>query len=383
MEWTLREFENLNLYSNDSLQKIITSVVNSSSNAVLVNMFEDSLILLDHDEGQFYVADYNFDAKSLRLKIENFEPVELKQETDNFKEKVMDFFEDEDASVTELAENYKEEVIGQERYISNLINEAMGTKDFSDVIDWKKVKDAIDQDDVEELRKNKFFESYEKRLETHPLTEVKLFDWENPINVSLVDTEPKKLVNKTAVEKANDLWKKAEFKEAFKESASVLLEDVEEGAEKFKALLEDYPQVFYLDSADRKTLFGKTILSLEDVKDEMSILIKGLDLLFEKFDLAEMRDEYLAEADDNDEEYEDEGEEKDEKEDKKDKEDEAPEGGSGDYKKMAKMLKQVAKDTEDEKAKEKLEKVIAYFDKMMEEGTRPDVVKEAVSILTL
>ena len=383
MEWTLREFENLNLYSNDSLQKIITSVVNSSSNAVLVNMFEDSLILLDHDEGQFYVADYNFDAKSLRLKIENFEPVELKQETDNFKEKVMDFFEDEDASVTELAENYKEEVIGQERYISNLINEAMGTKDFSDVIDWKKVKDAIDQDDVEELRKNKFFESYEKRLETHPLTEVKLFDWENPINVSLVDTEPKKLVNKTAVEKANDLWKKAEFKEAFKESASVLLEDVEEGAEKFKALLEDYPQVFYLDSADRKTLFGKTILSLEDVKDEMSILIKGLDLLFEKFDLAEMRDEYLAEADDNDEEYEDEGEEKDEKEDKKDKEDEAPEGGSGDYKKMAKMLKQVAKDTEDEKAKEKLEKVIAYFDKMMEEGTRPDVVNEAVSILTL
>ena len=380
MEWTLREFENLNLYSNDSLQKIITSVVNSSSNAVLVNMFEDSLILLDHDEGQFYVADYNFDAKSLRLKIENFEPVELKQETDNFKEKVMDFFEDEDASVTELAENYKEEVIGQERYISNLINEAMGTKDFSDVIDWKKVKDAIDQDDVEELRKNKFFESYEKRLETHPLTEVKLFDWENPINVSLVDTEPKKLVNKTAVEKANDLWKKAEFKEAFKESASVLLEDVEEGAEKFKALLEDYPQVFYLDSADRKTLFGKTILSLEDVKDEMSILIKGLDLLFEKFDLAEMRDEYLAEADDNDEEYEDDGKEDKEKEDK---EDEAPEGGSGDYKKMAKMLKQVAKDTEDEKAKEKLEKVIAYFDKMMEEGTRPDVVKEAVSILTL
>ena len=115
-EFTLKQFENLNLYSNDSLQKVISSLVNTSSNAVLINMFEDSLILLDHEEGQFYIADYNFDPKVLRLKIENFEPVELKHETDEFKEKIYEFFDDEDGSAIDLADSYKEHVLDQERY---------------------------------------------------------------------------------------------------------------------------------------------------------------------------------------------------------------------------------------------------------------------------
>ena len=86
-EFTLKEWENINLYSNDSMQKVVASVVNSSSNAVLVNMFEDQLILLDHSDGQFYIADYDFNAKDLKLKIENYEEVELQHEESDFREK--------------------------------------------------------------------------------------------------------------------------------------------------------------------------------------------------------------------------------------------------------------------------------------------------------
>jgi hypothetical protein len=380
-EFTLKEFENLNLYSNDSLQKVVASVVNSSSNAVLVNMYEDSLILLDHDEGQFYIADYDFNPKELKIKIENFEAVELREEEDNFKDKIYEYFDDEEGNPVELAEVYKESVMGQERYVAELINGAIATKDFSEVDDWSQVKNVIDENAIDELRKDKSFKAYEERLETHPLTEVKMFDWENPVNVSLIETESSSIVNRTTIEKANELWKKENFKESFEEAAKVLLDDVEEGTERFRSLLEDYPQIFYLDSGDRKTLFGKAILASKDLRDDMSLLVKGLDMLFEQFDLAEMREEYLAEAD----EEEMNGDEGDEggKEDKEDKKEKAPEVEPISMKKIASELKSVAEKVEDEDLKKKLENLIARVEKGKEEGTRPDVVKEAVAILTL
>ena len=98
MEIKLRDFESMNLFSNKNLEKVVASVVNKSSNAVLINMFEDSLILLDHNTGQFYAADYKFDPKKLTLQIENFEPVELIKEQDEFKDKLVEFF-DEDEEV--------------------------------------------------------------------------------------------------------------------------------------------------------------------------------------------------------------------------------------------------------------------------------------------
>ena len=377
-EYTLKQFEDLNLYSNDSMQKVIASIVNESSNAVLVNMFEDSLVLLDHDEGTFYFADYSFNPKNLQLKIENFEEVSLVHEESNFKDKVTQYFEEEDSSSISLAEAYKEDVMDQERYIRDLINESISTKDFSQIIDWNEVKNAIDEESIEDLRGEEFFKLYEGRLTSHPLTEVKLFDWENPVVVSLVETERVGIVNKTAVEKANDLWKRTEFKESFKEVAETLIEDVEEGTELMRGLMEDFPQIFYLDNADRKTLFGKTILSVKDLTENMDILIQGLDLLFEKFDLAEMREEYLSEAKDAEKEDEEgmEGEEKDEKE-------KAPEVEKMDMGKVASELKSIAVKIEDEDIKKKLEDLIEKVEKGLEEGTRPDVMKEAISILTL
>ena len=378
--FTLKEFENLNLYSNDSMQKVVASVVNSSSNAVLVNMYEDSLILLDHEGGQFYIADYDFNAKELKLRIENFEEVELQREENSFRDKIYEYFDDEEGNAVELADSYKENVMDQESYVSELINGSMATKDFSETVDWSQVKDVIDEEAIDELRRENFFKLYEERLTSHPLTDIKLFDWKTPVNVSLVETESSTIVSRTTIEKANDLWKKESFKENFEEAAATLIEDVEEGTEKFKALLEDYPQIFYLDAGDRKTLFGKTILASQDLREDMSLLIKGIDMLFEKFDLAEMREEYLAEADD--EEDMDMGDE-DEGDDKKEKKDKAPEVEAISMKKVASELKSIAEKIEDEDIKKKLEDLIARVGKGIEEGTNPSVMKEAIAILTL
>ena len=65
---TIKEFEELNLFSNRNVEKITEAIVNESDNAALVSMFEDNVILLDHNSGDFYSASYKFDGEDLKLK---------------------------------------------------------------------------------------------------------------------------------------------------------------------------------------------------------------------------------------------------------------------------------------------------------------------------
>ena len=403
MEVKLRDFESMNLFSNKNLEKVVASVVNKSSNAVLINMFEDSLILLDHNTGQFYAADYKFNPKKLTLQIENFEPVELIKEQDEFKDKLVEFFdEDEEVFAHDLAETYKDEVLGQERFIDELIHDAMITKDFTNIIDWNQIK--LVKEEVE-VANEKFFKTYQKRLENYPLMEVKLFDWETSVKVSLVETETQKIVNTTAVEKANELWKKDDFKAKFSEAATTFIEDVEEGTEELKEVFETYPQIYFLSNADRKALLGKTIITNKELKESMDILLKGIDLLFEKFDLADLKQEYIVEHGacpeeehekkgkkknakmyakkaEGEEEPIEEPEEEKEKEPKEKKEP-ARELSSEELGKLSSEIKKLADKVEDEGLKDKLLSVAEKLHSGMEEGTRPDIVKEAISILSL
>ena len=371
MELSLKEFEDMNLYSNRSMERIISSIVNESSNAALVNMFEDSVILLDHENGTFYTADYNFNAEDLTLKLENFEEVFLSKEEDSFKGKVKNFFEDENSSVTELSEAYREDVIGQETFLNELINESLSVKDFDSIVNYQELAEA--NDDIS-IKNEDFFKAYTERLETHPLTEAKFFNFETPVVVSLMETETIKLINSSIVEKASALWKKKDFKEAFVEAATVFVEDVEEGKEKLQELFETFPQVFFLDVADRSALFGKMIIGSE-LRENLKDVQKGLGILFEDEDITTIRDHYLSEAED---------EETPEEKDDEEKDDEpAAELTPEDIKKLVGELKKVSEKLEDEKLKEKMDEIISKFDGSMEEGTRPDLVKEAIYLLSI
>ena len=372
MDFNLRDFESLNLYSNKNLEKIVGSLVNESSNAVLVNMYEDSLVLLDHTDGTFYMTDYKFSREDLTLEMSNFEKINLTRETVNFQDKVLEFFEDE-SSIADLTESYKEDVINQDAFLNDLINESMSKKDFSNFVDYSEISEAVASTELES-KNEKFFVEYKERLNTHPLTEIKAFNWKDEVLVSLVETENVKLINKSAVVKAKELWKKASFKESFLEASKVFVENVEEGTEKFKVLFEEYPQVFFLSTADRTAMFGKVLIADADLRENTKTISKGMDLLFEKFDLADMKAEYLAEA---------EGEEVPEGDSPAEPKDAPAEVDTPDMAITIKDLKAVAEKLEDEGAKKKLDAVIKGLEKGLEEGTRPEVVKEAVSILNL
>lgn len=379
MDLTLREFENLNLYSNKNMEKVIGKLINESSNAVLVNIFDDSLVLLDHDEGQFYTADYKFDESNLQLNLDNFEKVELVKEEEDFREDVSDFFDDEDSFAKNLIESYKENVIGQEKYVNELISESMSVKDFSEYADYGSLKEAK-KEMVFESTNEDFFKIYKERLNTHPLNEIKYVDWENPITVSLVETEKKLLINNSVLEKAKDLWKKPSFKQTFLEAVEELVN--EESDESMIALFEQFPSLFYLEENDRDTLFGKAIISspLSEHRKAVSKTIN--ELLAENEDIAELKNKYVVEEEEDDEgeeapEGEVEGEVEVEVEEK------APELTVEQAKKMVADLSKAKEAIEDEVMKEKIDNIIISLKNTEEEGTKPKDVKEAVAILSL
>lgn len=380
LEMSLREFEDMNLYSNKSMERIISSIVNESSNAALVNMFEDSVVLLDHDSGTFYTSDYSFDPKTLTLVLENFEEILLVKEESGFKDSVKNFFEDDNASIDELSESYKENVLGQEAFINELINETLAVKNFEDMVDYKELAEANDELSI---KNEEFFKAYSDRLETHPVNEVKFINFSDKVVVSLLESEKIKLINSTIAEKANDLWKKAEFKEGFVEASVLFVEDVEAGKEKFVALFEEYPQVFFLDGADRKAMFGKAIISNADLRESLQDLSKGLEILFEDEEIETLRSTYLSEAEGEEDAATDEEPAGEEGEDDVEPDEEAKELTPEQIKSISGELKKLAEKLEDEKLKEKLDKLIAKLDGSMDEGTRPDLIKDAVYLLSI
>lgn len=375
LQMTIKQFEELNLFSNRNVEKVAASVINESSNAALVSMFEDSMILLDHEDGQFYAADYKFDGEKLTLTLENFQPIELEKENVDFKGSVKNFFESEDSSVGELAESYRESVIEQEKFINDLVSEALSTKDFDNAINYKELAEA--NNDIS-IKDKEFFKSYVERLDTHPLTEAVFFNWDDKMVVSLVETERVNLINSSAAEKAQELWKKENFKKAFTEASSVFIEDVEAGKELFVSLFEEYPSIFLLDAADRKTLFGKAVISNSTLRESLDDLQKGISILFEDDDLVSLKESYLLEMDDEETGEEEEGDDEEAGDDEPAKELEPEEIQS-----LVDELKKVAEKIEDEKLKEKMDDIIGKLDTSVEEGTRPNLVKEAVKLLII
>lgn len=278
---SVNDFETLNLYSQKSVGEIVESVVNESANASFINMFEDSVLILDHVENKFFLADYKFDEKDLKLTIENYEEIELVKKTEEFKESVMDFFEQDDASIDDLAEAYKSQYSDGVKYISECVSESLSRKNFDNVLDYTSITDLSNND---ELAEAEWFGAYVNRLQTNPISEVKAFDFESPVCVSIMETEDVAVVNSSAKEKAGDLWKNDAFKEGFVEAAKLFVEEatVEEGITSLVTLFEDYSSSLLLDKADFKTLLGKIIISEADIRSSRKVILEGVDALLEE-----------------------------------------------------------------------------------------------------
>ena len=363
---SVKEFEDINVFSNKNVENVLKDIINESSNAALVNVFDDYLVLLDHEEGQIYFAKYELDPNELTVTINEFEEVELYKEENDLNEIAMEYFEDE-SSLSDLASAFKNTYIEQDSYVKEMTQEALINKDTTEAINWNEMK-IINQDNNYSFKKDPIYKEYKERLETHPLTEIKYFDWENPIKVSLVETEDVNVINTSAVEAATDLWKDEDFKEDFTKNCNTMVEDVEEGFEDMANLIREYPQILLMEAGERQSMFGKAIIYNDELKEHSEDLLKGMSELFERTDFTDVEDEYLFEADD---------------EMKSTSSDDTPkEVPKKSMKKLCDDLKSISTDAQDPALKRRLDKVIKGLEGY-KTGTNVEAVKEAVSILEI
>lgn len=374
MKMTLRDFENINVFNYKNIERLIESFVNESSNAAFVSLFEDTVILYDHNESAFYKTDYKIDENDLTVTFSNYEEIEFtEKENHSLKESVREFFENDEYDVDAIVERYKENVINDKKILNEIINEAISKKGFSDTVNYKEIAEASKN---LEVKKEAFFVDYTERLTTNPLSEVKYFNWTDPVMVSMYEsTEDLKLINSNAAETAKTLWKNKNFKESFIEYSKTLVDDVETAKENFLTLFETYNGVFMLDAAEKKELFGKTILGVKELQENYKEILEGVRTLFNE-------DEFLAFEETLYEESEEPEEDdvEDEEESKKDKK-KAKELTKEDKKKIVSSLQKVMDKVEDEGATKAIQKIIDKINPE-EEGTKPEDIKEAVQILS-
>jgi len=381
MKMTLRDFENINVFNYKNIERLVESFVNESSNAAFVSLFEDTVILYDHNESVFYKTDYKIHEDDLTVTFSNYEEIEFtEEENHSLKESVREFFENDEYDVDTVVKRYKENVISDKRILNEIINEALSKKGFTDTVNYKEIAEA--SKDLE-IKKEAFFEDYTERLSTNPLSEVKYFNWKDPVIVSMYEsTEDIKLINSNAAETAKALWKNKSFKEAFIENSKTLVDDVETAKEKFLTLFETYNGVFMLDAAEKKELFGKTILGVKELQENYKEILEGVRTLFNEDDFLAF-EETLYEESEEPEEDDKEDDKEDEEEPKKDKKDKkkAKELTKADKKKIVSSLQKVMDKVEDEGAIKAIQKVIDKINPE-EEGTKPEDIKEAVQILS-
>ena len=364
---SIKGFEDLNMFSNKNVERIITDLINESSNAAVVSVFDDKVILLDHTAGDFYFANYEFDPKNLTVTFSEFDEIEVYKEESDLNEKALSYFdEDADVSVDDLIESFKDTYLTQDSFMREITQETLLNKDTYDLIDWDEMR-VINTEDNNSFKKTNFYKQYKQRIETHPLQEIKYFDWDNPIKVSLLETEDVDLINSDMIGNAVHLWKDESFREEFVKHCQTMIEDVEDGMSDLAEFFENYPQVFFLDTEERQTMLGKAIVYSDEIRENAEDLLKGISEAFDKYDVSEIKEQYIEEAGDIDMTAG--GEVSD-----------APEVPKKEQNGIAKKLKSIAVDVENPALKRKLEGIIEELENGANEGTDPRLIKEIVSI---
>ena len=372
MNTTVSEFSNYLLYSNKNVEKALKNIVNESSNAVLVGVYDDKCVLADHINGNVYMADYKFDGKT--VVFENFDPVVFEQEDKTLSSAISNYLdEDEDpaGAAEALREAYEADSETGNNEFKEEIVEALSTKNMNNVIDYSELQGI--NEIVEDVTSLPIFEAYKERIEKHPLTSVKFFDFNNPVKVSLIDEDENDIVNKNIKSKAKDLSKDAEFKEAFCEAAS---EFVGEGTtDSLSSVISENASLLSLDKAELKTVIGMTVIGKKDLMEKRNEIIDAIqECIDEDEELSEQKALIEAEAEN---ENDDDG--SDDKED-----DKAPEASEKDLDALSKALDKALDTVTDEKLVDKIQALKDAIDGGKDSGTTPvKEVKEAVELLSM
>ena len=387
---------------NTNIENMIRGFINESANASVVAVYDDSLVLLDTINEEFYSCNYHYNPDTLSVILEGFDKIELEEDDSvDFKVAVKDYLVNEDADSRELLNSFMKTLNKSKSAIESVVSEAVADKDYSKAADYEEL--SFINAEFEDLRESEFFKAYQERLLTHPLNNVLILDWENPVAFTLLDTtEPKAYLNSKSKEKAKKLCATKDFKKKMCAACREFVEDVDEGGDILIEMFANNLSLFSLNKTELKEAVAKSIMldpqlngDYKRIAEAVTHFIgndEGFQYLRESIDIDDAgedvgekkseqkeTDDLNAKVPEDDSEKKEDSEKKDEE--KKD-EDKATELTAEDKEKLVSALKTVVEKATDEKIKGMAEDLLAKFD-TEDEGTKPEEVKEAVRFLSI
>lgn len=379
---------------NTNIESMIRGFINESANASVVAVYDDSLVLLDTINEEFYSCNYHYNPDTLSVILEGFDKIELEEDNSvDFKIAVKDYLISEADDSKELLNSYMKTLNKSKSAVESIVAEAISDKDYSNAADYEEL--SFINEEFEDLRESDFFKAYQDRLITHPLNNVLILDWEDPVAFTLLTTtEPKAYINSKSKEKAKKCCASKKFKKDMCSACRAFVEDVEEGGDMLIEMFNDNPSLFSLNQTELKEAVAKSIMLDPQLNGEYKKITEavvhfvnndeGFQYLREAIDIDDESDNETKPAEvkaaEGEAPAEPAGEEK--KPEEKKEEEKAPELTAEDKEKLVSALKTVVEKITDEKIKEMAENLLKKFDND-DEGTRPDDVKECVRFLSI
>lgn len=269
MEITNSKLSNYILYSNKNLEKLCRSFINESANAVLLESYNDKLLLADHNTGAIYLADYKFDGKVLT--VENYEHVDLINDRSNLREAVENYFDSDGYDVASIAEAYAEDSEAQNTDLNESIVEALASKK-NEVTNYTELYGI--NEEIGDVKDMTFFKNYKTYLESAPTESIKFFDWVNPVRATILDKDVNRTIVGNAKAKAAVLAKDNNFKKMFAEAAADMMEGYSGTME---TLLEDNSAILALENVEFKEFVGISVIGNKDLTSNRKAVLETID----------------------------------------------------------------------------------------------------------
>lgn len=352
------KFNNTLLLSNKNIEKLAKKYINESSNAALMEMFEDKCILADHTTGQIFEADYSFDGET--FVFENFNEIELEENNSSLKEAIGDYFDDKNINLTEAYESCNSNSYD---VFDDSLSEALAGKNMENVIDYSSILGI--NEEIEDLKENKIFKAYTDRVNSKPASSIKYFDWKNPVKVSVLDEDENTILNKSIFTKAKKLRTNVEFKKSLAEAAKA---QIEGDSTMLESLISENSAIVALTEAELKELVGMALIGDKKLMENRKTISETIENFIDS-DLALSEKKSIVES-----------EEASSGEDEND----APEASEQDVEAIKKALEKAKEKATDEKLISKIDTIINSLSEAVEEEyTDVASLKEAVILLNM
>lgn len=360
-------------HSNRSVEKLARKIINESSNAVLMEMFEDKVLLADHTNGNIYTADYSFDGNT--FVFENFENIELEKESDSLREAVNDYFNEEVVDTDRISEAISEEFEKDDNELQDSIVEALASKNTKDVIDYSPLCGI--NEELDELKETSLFEEYSALLEERPVSTIHYVDFVHPVKVSVLDEDEERVIYSDISDKVKKFTKDSEAKKALLEAIKEYKET--DDASIIEEFVEKNEMIMALNESDLKEFVGMSVLGEPKLAKERKELAAEINKIIEESEYLSDKKSVISEA------LEDAEDEGDTDEDKEAKEKDAKLAAKdSDIEKLKKALETAADKIEDEKLLSKINALLTAIDSgAANNETDVGAIKESIAILSL